>query len=139
MMQSGDVTGSPERKAWAVADGAGGRASKRGPERMTAVQEAVGGATAPLPVGAIHTPPAHRRRMQDFTSSAPDVAGQVKDLVERVKEEFTRVWEAMAKIEDHSFDLIDQATLDATQLAYDKRFEDMSLEISSVPNKLQEL
>ncbi len=139
MMPSGDATGSPERKVWAAVDAASGRTGKRGAERMGAVQDAVGGATAPLPVGALSTPPAHRRRMQDFASSAPDMAGQMKDLVERVKDEFTRVWEALSKVEDRGYDLIDQSTLDATQLSYDKRFKDIQDVISKVPDKLQEL
>ncbi len=90
MMNTGDVTGSPERKVWAAIDGHGGRGGKRGPEKM-AMPGAAGGATAPLPVGAIGTPPAQRRRVRDFAMTVPDPAGQIKELLAYVQEEFGKV------------------------------------------------
>ena len=117
--------GSPERRAWAEAGGHGGRPTvrpaKRGPDR-TAVPEAVGGATAPLPVGAIHTPPAQKRRVQTFVSSASDTDGRLKDLTEMVKEEFTRVCEAMQGQEENIFELGDPQNLDNLQTSLDRRF-----------------
>ncbi len=81
------ATGSPERRAWAAAETAGapgGRSGKRGPDR-------IGGATAPLPIGSIATPPAQRRRVSEFTLTAPDLEGQMEEFIASVKEEFGRV------------------------------------------------
>ncbi len=138
MTTNGDTTGSPERRAWAAAEAPAGRPTKRGPDRM-AVQDGIGGATAPLPVGAMGTPPAQRRRMPDFTSTAIDTAGQVKELAALVKVEFERVWDALQKTDDKTFDLIDQDTLDKMQLSYDRRFKDLGIDVSKVHSKLQEL
>ncbi len=68
MTTTGDATGSPERRAWAAAEAPAGRPAKRGPDR-------IGGATAPLPVGTLGTPPAQRRRMPDFAAAAADTTG----------------------------------------------------------------
>ena len=86
MMSTGDTTGSPGRKVWASIE-ASGRGGKRGPEKMAMP----GGATAPLPVGAIGTPPAQRRRIRDFVTTVPDTAGQLQELLVYVQEEFGKV------------------------------------------------
>ncbi len=138
MTTPADMTGSPERRVWAAAEASGVRAGKRGPDRM-ARPDAIGGATAPLPVGAISTPPAQRRRMRDWSSTAPDMAGQMQELVDRVKDEFSKVWVAIQKGEDHAFDFIDQGTLDNLQISYDRRLTRYDMNITEVHNKLTEV
>ncbi len=119
MMPSGIPTsisnaGSPERRAWAEASAGppAGRPAKRGPE-------AIGGATAPLPVGAIGTPPAQRRRMRDFVSAAP---GTLKDLTNMVQEEFAKVSGALQRDEDKAYEYVEQQSLDNLQVSLDRRF-----------------
>ncbi len=134
MMGTGDATGSPERRAWAATEAHGTRAGKRGPD-------AIGGATAPLPVGAISTstPPAQRRRVRDFASTAPDLAGQLQDMAAHMKEEFVKVWEAIQKHDDGVFDLVDQGTLDSMQIALDKRLELSNGHFKDLYKKLNDL
>ena len=117
--------GSPERRAWAEIGERGARPAKRVAERTTA-PEAIGGATAPLPVGAIHTPPAQKRRMKDFASSASDTDGRLKDLTDMVKDEFTKVWEALQRAEDRSFEFVEQQSMDALQISLDRRLENIN-------------
>ncbi len=79
-MQSGSVVdGSPERRAWQATEGV---RRKRGPDSGAPSIGAAGGATAPTTVASssIGTPPAQRRRKEDFALHAPDTAGKKDEI-----------------------------------------------------------
>ena len=63
----------------------------------------------------------------------------MKDLVERVKDECAKVWEAIQENEDRTFDVVDQGALDNLQISYDRRMAKSDATITEMYDKLVEL
>ena len=127
-MTEAAAVGSPERRAWDATSGPRAAQRKRGQTEAagTPAVSATGGATAPTTVAAatsIGTPPAQRRRTQDFTLRAGEPSAQIAELTDQVKSEFARIWDAIRVMGDKvDFELIDTESMDKFQKGMDHRF-----------------
>ena len=117
------TTGSPEKRAWDQGSGTltvQTRALKRGAASSLAV--AVGGATAPTPV-SMGTPPQQRRRTSTFVLDGAGTDEKVESLRTQVKDEVTRVWEALQYLLDKPApDFVESKTVEDLVLSFDRRF-----------------
>ena len=69
------------------------------------------------------TPPQHRRRTSTFLLDGSNTDEKVEQLRTQVKEEVTRVWEAIQALQEKTAPaFVESATIDDVLLSFDRRF-----------------